>query len=62
MGKSMVKNDGKNITLRTSFEELASDAHSSLHDVIQAAETLDRAGFKVRVYVACEKKGDDADE
>lgn len=53
---------GKDLTLRTVFEQLASDAHLSLHDLINAAETLDRAGFKVTVHVTDKTKGGNADE
>lgn len=59
---SSVKNDDKEITLRTTFDELASDEHLSLRDVINAAETLDRAGFKVTIHVTDETKGGNADE
>lgn len=59
---------GKDLTLRMVFEGLAGDAHLSLHDLISAAETLERAGFinkkddEIAVYVAEKGKEDNADE
>lgn len=63
-----IKNNNKDVTIGTVFEELQEYAHLSLLEMVRAAETLERAGvfdrnsYKVNVRVVNETKGGNADE